>query len=225
MSRLLLVEDEEPLARSLAIGLRDEGYLVDRAADGEEALWEAQSRRHDAVILDLRLPRVGGLEVCRRLRERGDRTPILILTACDATDDVVAGLDRGADDYLRKPFAFAELLARVRALLRRGSNGASARLRVRDVELDTAAHRVWRGGREVAVTALEFRLLEFLLLHAGTVQSRDRIAAALWADELGPDSNVLEVLVAKLRRKLDRGAAEPLLRTRRGAGYFLDRGA
>jgi two-component system OmpR family response regulator len=221
MSRLLLVEDEDRLARSLEIGLRDEGYVVDRAADGVEALWHAQSQLHDGVILDLRLPRLDGLEVCRRLRARGDRTPILILTACDATADVVAGLDRGADDYLRKPFDFAELLARVRALLRRGSSGAEARLRLDDLEFDTAARRVFRGGREVALTGLEFRLLEFLLLHAGAVQSRSRISAALWDDELGPDSNVLEVLVSNLRRKIDRGAATPLLHTRRGAGYCV----
>ena len=221
MSRLLLVEDEERLARSLEIGLREEGYVVDRAADGVEAIWRAQSQLHDGVILDLRLPRLGGLEVCRRLRARGDRTPILILTACDATADVVAGLDRGADDYLTKPFDFAELLARVRALIRRGSAGAAARLRLDDLELDTAARRVFRGGREIVLTGLEFRLLEFLLLHAGAVQSRGRIAAALWDDELGPDSNVLEVLVSNLRRKLDRGATTPLLHTRRGAGYFV----
>ncbi len=221
MSRLLLVEDEERLARSLEVGLRDEGYVVDRAADGEEALWLAGARHHDGVILDLRLPRVGGLEVCRRLRDRGDRTPILVLTACDATGDVVAGLDRGADDYLKKPFEFAELLARLRALVRRGSSGTAVRLRLADLELDAAARRVWRAGREVELTALEFRLLEFLLLHAGAVLERARIAAALWDDELGPDSNVLEVLVSNLRRKIDRGAAPHLLHTRRGSGYVL----
>ena len=221
MSRLLLVEDEERLARSLEVGLRDEGYVIDRAADGEEALWLASARHHDGVILDLRLPRIGGLEVCRRLRDRGDRTPILVLTACDATGDVVAGLDRGADDYLKKPFEFAELLARLRALVRRGSAGTAVRLRLADLEVDTAARRVWRGGREIDVTTLEFRLLEFLVLHAGAVQSRARLSAALWDDELGPDSNVLEVLVSNLRRKIDRGASLRLLRTKRGAGYVL----
>ena len=221
MSRLLLVEDEDRLARSLEVGLRDEGYVVDRAADGEEALWLAAARHHDGVILDLRLPRVGGLEVCRRMRDRGDRTPILVLTACDATVDVVAGLDRGADDYLKKPFEFAELLARLRALVRRGSAGTAVRMRLADLELDVAARRTWRGGREVDLTTLEFRLLEFLLLHAGAVQGRARLAAALWDDELGPESNVLEVLISNLRRKLDRGSARPLLHTRRGAGYLL----
>jgi two-component system OmpR family response regulator len=221
MSRLLLIEDEDRLARSVTIGLEDEGYLVDRAADGEEALWLAASDVHDALILDLRLPRIGGLEVCRRLRERGFKTPILVLTACDATQDVVAGLDRGADDYLTKPFEFTVLLARLRALLRRGSNGASALLRFADLELDVAARRVRRGDRPIRTTHLEFRLLEHLLLHARIVQSRGRIAAALWDDELGPESNVLEVLVSNLRRKLDRDGATALLHTVRGAGYVL----
>ncbi len=221
MSRVLLVEDEDRLARSIVVGLRDEGYVVDRAADGEEALWFANAGHHDALILDLRLPKVGGLEVCTRLRSRGVTTPILMLTACDAPQDVVTGLDLGADDYLTKPFEFAVLIARLRALLRRGSSGASARLRLADLEVDAAARRVWRGGHEVALNRMEFRLLEFLLLHAGKVQSKGRIAAALWDDELGPDSNVLEVLVSHLRRKIDRGSARPLLHTRRGVGYVV----
>jgi len=224
MSRLLLVEDEDRLARSLVVGLQDEGYLVDRAGDGEEALWLAAAGHHDAVILDLRLPKVGGLEVCRTLRSKGTRTPILMLTACDAPQEVVTGLDVGADDYLTKPFEFGVLLARIRALLRRGSEGKSAKLRLADLELDAATHAVWRDGREVALSRLEFRLLEFLLLHAGAVQSKARITAALWDDEIGPDSNVLEVLVSNLRRKIDRGSARPLLHTRRGAGYVLSDG-
>jgi DNA-binding response OmpR family regulator len=194
---------------------------VDRAADGEEALWCAEPGHHDLVILDVRLPRIGGLEVCRSLRAKGRRIPILMLTACDAPQDVVAGLDRGADDYLTKPFHFAVLLARIRALLRRGSAGASASLRLADLELDTAARTVHREGREIAVTDMEFRLLEFLLLHAGAVQSKARLTAAMWDDEAGPESNVLEVLISNLRRKLDRGSARPLLHTRRGAGYVL----
>lgn len=221
MSRILLVEDEDRLARSIAVGLTDEGYVVDRARDGEEALWLAGAEHHDALILDLRLPKLGGLEVCRRLRGGGSKTPILVLTACDETRDVVAGLDCGADDYLRKPFEFAELLARLRALVRRGSSGASARLRLDDLEIDTAAQRVWRGGQAIALSHMEYRLLEFLLLHGGAVQSKARLAAALWNDELGPESNVLEVLISNLRRKLERDGARPLLHTRRGAGYVL----
>jgi DNA-binding response OmpR family regulator len=221
MSRILLVEDDDRLARSVATGLEDEGYVVDRAADGETALWLAAPRHHDGIVLDLRLPKFGGLEVCRRLRQAGQLVPILILTACDATDEKVVGLDCGADDYMTKPFEFAELLARLRALIRRGSTGQSARLRIGDLEVDTAARRVWRAGREIAVVGHEYRLLEFLMLHPGAVQSRSRLAAALWGDELGPDSNVLEVLVSNLRRKVDHGATTTLLHTRRGAGYFL----
>jgi DNA-binding response OmpR family regulator len=220
MSRLLMVEDDDRLARSVAMGLQDEGYVVDRAADGEAALWLAQSHHHDGVILDLRLPKIGGLEVCRRMRAAGLRTPVLILTACDTTREKVVGLDCGADDYLTKPFEFAELLARMRALIRRGATGSSSRLRLADLELDTASHRCWRAGVEIALTESEFRLLEFLLLHPGAIQSRNRLSAALWQDEIGPDSNVLEVLVSNLRRKIDHGAATPLLHTRRGAGYF-----
>ncbi|MFO0981429.1 MAG: response regulator transcription factor [Planctomycetota bacterium] len=221
MSRLLIVEDEDRLARSITVGLQDEGYVVDRAKDGEEALWFTAPRHHDAIILDLRLPRLGGLEVCRRVRASGARTPILMLTACDRIDDVVIGLDQGADDYLTKPFEFAELLARLRALLRRGLPGASARLTLADLVLDTAAHKVWRNDQEVALSRLEFRVLEFLLLHAGCVQSKARIVAAVWDDEIGPESNVLEVVISNLRRKLDRAASQPLLHTRRGAGYIM----
>ena len=214
------------LARSLAVGLRDEGYAVDHARDGEEALWLAKAGHHDALILDVRLPKKSGLDVCRSLRAKGSTTPILMLTACDSTSAVVAGLDCGADDYLTKPFEFAELLARVRALVRRGSAGTSARLQVADLEVDTAARAVRRRGREVTLTNSEFRLLETLMLHAGAVQSRARLAAAIWDDDLGPDSNVLEVLVSSLRKKIDRPHLRPLIHTRRGAGYVLsDEGA
>jgi two-component system copper resistance phosphate regulon response regulator CusR len=221
MSRILLIEDEERLARSLVVGLHDEGYAVDCARDGEEGLWFANAGHHDAVILDLRLPKIHGLDICRRMRSRGARTPILMLTACDTTRDVVVGLDSGADDYLTKPFEFGELLARLRALLRRGSGGASARIRVADLELDTAGRRAFRAGREIALGNFEYRLLEYLCLHAGAVQSRARLAAALWDDELGPESNVLEVLVSSVRRKIDRDGSVPLIRTRRGAGYWI----
>jgi DNA-binding response OmpR family regulator len=221
MSRLLLVEDEDALARSLEIGLREEGYVVDRARDGEEALWFAAASTHEALILDLRLPKIGGLEVCRRLRANGARTPILMLTACDTTEEIVAGLDCGADDYVTKPFAFAELLARLRAIARRGASSGPGRLRAAGLEMDRASHQVWRDGKEIPLSAMEFRLLEYLLLHAGAVQSRARISAALWSDEVGPDSNVLEVLVSNLRRKIDRESQRPLIHTRRNVGYLL----
>ena len=221
MTRLLLVEDEPDLARSLCQGLREEEYVVDHARDGDEALWHARSGHHDAMLLDLRLPRVPGIEVCRRLRAERSSLPILMLTACDATEEVVAGLDAGADDYMTKPFAFAELLARLRSLLRRGTTGRSACLCVDDLQLDVAARRVQRGGREIALGAMEYRLLEFLLRHEGAVQTRARIVAAVWDDETRPESNVLEVHVANLRRKLDAAGGRKLIHPRRGVGYLL----
>lgn len=221
MTRLLLVEDEQGLARSLILGLREEQYLVDHASDGEEALWLAESGHHDLMILDLRIPIVDGWEVCRRLREQGSKVPILMLTACDTREDIVAGLDVGADDYLAKPFDFTELLARLRAMLRRDSMHRSECLTLADLRMDIAAHRVWRGDKEIPLSLLEFRVLEFLLRHAGSIQSKARISAAVWQDELGPESNVLEVLISNLRRKIDRHRKPPLLHTRRGAGYYL----
>ena len=221
MARILLVEDEERLARSLLVGLRDEQYVVDHARDGEEAMWQAEAGHHDLVVLDLRIPKVSGLEVCRRLRAKGSTLPILILTACDTTTDVFKGLDLGADDYLTKPFEFAELLARIRAMLRRGSNGKSVCLQLADLEMDVARRSVRRAGQDIVLSNLEFRVLEHLLRNAGAVQSKARIAAAVWDDELGPDSNVLEVLISHLRRKLDHDHAPPLLHTRRGVGYVL----
>lgn len=221
MTRLLLVEDEDRLARSLLVGLRDEDYVVDHARDGEEALWFAESGHHDAILLDLRLPKVDGLEVCRRLRQQGDVTPILMLTACDTTQDIVTGLDLGADDYLTKPFQFTELLARLRAILRRGTTSRSSKLCLSDLELEPRTKRVWRAGSEISLSNMEFRVLEHLMQNAGTVQSKTRICAAVWDDDLGPESNVLEVLISHLRRKIDRDFGAPLLHTRRGAGYLL----
>jgi len=221
MARLLIVEDEERLAHALLVGLRDEGYVVDWMGDGEEGLWAASGAHHDAILLDVRLPKLSGVDLCRRLRSEGSRIPILMLTACDATEAVVAGLDAGADDYVTKPFQFAELLARLRALLRRGSAGGGARLQVGDLVIDTAARSVHRGDKQIHLTHLEYRLLEAMARHSGAVQSRARLIAAVWEDELGPDSNVLEVLISNLRRKIDRDAPMPLIHTQRGVGYGL----
>jgi DNA-binding response OmpR family regulator len=221
MTRILVVEDEERLARSLVVGLKEEQYVVDHARDGEEALWFLNAEHHDAVILDLRIPIVDGWEVCRRLRANGSATPVLMLTACDTTDDIVTGLDLGADDYLTKPFEFSELLARLRSLLRRGSSTTTARFRIDDLVMDVKARRVWRRSKEISLSNMEFRILEHLLRNAGSVQSKRRIAAAIWDDEIGPDSNVLEVFISNLRRKIDREFERPLLHTRRGAGYLL----
>ena len=221
MTRILLVEDEERLARSLMVGLRDEEYVVDHARDGEEALWLASAGHHDLILLDLRIPKISGIDVCQKIRLDGCVIPILMLTACDSKEDIVRGLDVGADDYVTKPFDFEELLARIRAMLRRGAPTKSERLRVADLEMDIGERRVWRGGEEIPLSNMEFRVLEHLLRNAGRVQSKSRIAAAVWDDELGPDSNVLEVLVSNLRRKLDRQVDRSLLHTRRGAGYLL----
>lgn len=221
MTRVLLVEDEPRLARSLMMGLQDEQFVVDHAPDGEQALWLATSGNHAAVLLDLRIPGISGLEVCRRLREGGSRVPILMLTACDTTEEIVRGLDLGADDYLTKPFQFAEMLARLRAILRREGGPRAGRLRIADLELDPQSHQVWRAGTEVLLSNLEYRVLEHLMRHVGSIQSKAAIAAAVWQDELGPESNVLEVVISHLRRKLDRDYDSKLLHTRRGAGYLL----
>ena len=221
MARLLLVEDEPALARALAQGLREESYVVDVVADGAEALWAARTQEFDAMLLDVRIPEVDGCEVCRRLRAERSRLPILMLTACDATEDVVRGLDAGADDYVTKPFEFAELLARLRALVRRGSAGTAAELVCGDLRLDTAARRAIRGGTEIELTEKEFRLLELLMRRAGTVVHRDRLTSAIWDDEIGPGSNALEVHIANLRRKIDAPFGGGMLQTRRSVGYVL----
>ncbi|MEO6595466.1 MAG: response regulator transcription factor [Planctomycetota bacterium] len=221
MTSILIVEDEVALARALATGLREESYVVDVAHDGEEGLWAARTGTHDLLVLDLQLPRIGGIDVCRRLRQGGLRLPILMLTARDTTSDIVTGLDAGANDYLVKPFEFAELLARLRALSRIGTASTSAELTAADLRLDGAAHRVWRGGKEVALTTKEMQLLEYLLRHKGQVVSRRRLIEALWDHDDDPESNALEVHVASLRRKIDRGAEVTLLHTVRGAGYVL----
>jgi DNA-binding response OmpR family regulator len=221
MARILLVEDEDSLARSLQVGLGDEFYLVDRAANGEEALWHARTDLHEAMILDLRIPPPDGLQVCRKLRGEGRTLPILILTACDAPHEVVEGLDAGADDYLTKPFSFEVLLARLRALLRRGSRGQGSSLQISDLRIETAAHRVFRGKREISLTKMEYVLLEHLALNQGSVQGRDRLTALLWEDEIGPESNSLDVLVSSLRKKIDPECKTRLIQTRRGLGYIL----
>ncbi len=219
--RILVVEDEAPIAAALRTGLEDELYAVDVARDGEEAVWAARSGAYDLLILDLMLPRLSGMEACRRLRREGVAVPILMLTAKDATRDVVAGLDAGANDYVTKPFAFEELLARVRTLLRGAGAARSSVVEVGDLRIDTAGRRVSRGGDEIALTAKEYQLLECLALHKDEVLSKERLAAALWAHDCEPDSNAIEVYVAHLRRLVDSGRAAPLLRTVRGAGYVL----
>lgn len=218
--RLLVVEDD-PLLRDVIVrGLREESYAVDAVGDGEEALMLASINPYDAVVLDLMIPRVNGIEVCRKVRAGGSSVPILILTARDAVADRILGLDAGADDYLTKPFAFGELLARIRALLRRLPAIAPATLTVADLQVDTASHRVFRGGDEIVLTSKEYALIEFLARNAGRVVSREEIAEHVWDENFDAFSNLIEVYVNRLRRKIDQ--REPhLIVTRRNEGYML----
>ncbi|HME13600.1 MAG TPA: response regulator transcription factor [Candidatus Acidoferrum sp.] len=219
--RLLLVEDDPGISRFVAKGLREKAYAVDVVPTGEEALYLASVNDYDLMILDVMIPPPDGFEVCRQLRSAGQRLPILMLTARDAVEDRIGGLDQGADDYLTKPFEFRELLARLRALLRRSSELRPPVIAVADLHLDTAGQNVSRGGRKIPLTAKEYALLEFLARNAGRVVGRAEIAEHVWDEEFDPFSNLIEVYVNRVRRKIDAGSSKPLLHTRRGAGYVL----
>ena len=218
------MEDDARVAAFIARGLREQAYAVDVSSDGEQALYQASVNDYDLVILDLMLPVKDGYEVCRELRAAGFRAPILMLTARDAVDDRVEGLDSGADDYLTKPFDFKELLARLRALRRRSAELRPAVARVADLTLNTASHGVERGGRAISLTAKEYALLEFLVLNAGRVVGREAIAQHVWDESFDPFSNVIDVYVKRLRAKLDTGYSRRLIHTRRGEGYILTPG-
>lgn len=224
MVRLLLAEDHAPLARTLAEGLTLAGFDTEVVGDGAAALARVQSRRYDALVLDWMLPRLDGLEVLRRLRGEGHDLAIVLLTARDAVEDRVLGLDAGADDYVVKPFALAELLARLRMVLRRRAGGAARVIEVADLEIDTAARRVRRAGREVVLSSREYAVLECLALHRGRVVTRDQLVAHAYAGDPEPESNVIEVFVGHLRRKIDRDEGPRLIHTRRGMGYVLEVG-
>lgn len=220
--RVLLVEDEHRIAAYVKRGLEEQGYAVDVAHTGREALDWAAVVDFDLIVLDVLLPEVNGLTVCRELRSRSVRTPILMLTARDSVDDRVAGLDAGADDYLVKPFAVKELLARLRALARRaGDVPKSSVLQVADLTLDTRTHRVARGGKPIALSAKEFAVLECLMRESNCVLSRIHIAEHVWNYETYNDSNVVDVYIRNLRRKLDDAYELKLIRTVRGAGYSI----
>ena len=219
--RILVVEDEPEAAAVLAKGLREHTFAVDTAADGRAALEYIAVNDYDLVILDILLPGATGLEVCRRVRRSGAAVPILMLTARGEPDQRVEGLDAGADDYLPKPYHFPELLARIRALLRRGPALAASVLTVEDLRIDTRARAVERGGRPIPVTAKEYALLDYLARRQGEVVGRADIAEHVWDDSFDPLSNLIEVYIQRLRRKVDDGHAVKLIRTRRGAGYIL----
>ena len=219
--RILLVEDESRVAGFIAKGLREQAYAVDIARDGEQALYQAAVNQYDIVILDVMLPVKDGHTVCRELRASGFRTPILMLTARGAVDDRVEGLDSGADDYLAKPFDFKELLARLRALLRRSSGLRPQVARVADLTLNTASHAVTRAGKPVSLTAKEYALIEFLVLNQGRVVGREQIGQHVWDENFDPFSNVIDVYIKRLRAKLDTGFSRRLIHTRRGEGYIL----
>jgi two-component system, OmpR family, copper resistance phosphate regulon response regulator CusR len=219
--RVLLVEDEPQISDFVARGLTENGYSVDTAHDGEEALQWPSVADFDVIILDVMLPSIDGMEVCRTLRANGLRTPILMLTARDAVEDRVRGLDSGADDYLIKPFAFAELLARVRALSRREPALLGTELHVGDLFLDTLTRRVARAGVSVELTAKEFALLEYLMRHPKQVLSRTVIAEHVWNYDFDNVTNVIDVHVKNLRKKIDEGFETKLIHTVRGAGYRI----
>lgn len=219
--RLLLVEDQKKIASFLKRGLAEEHYAVDVAENGEDALALVDVTPYDLVILDLMLPGIDGFEVCRRLRQSKHSVPILMLTAKHALDDRVMGLDIGADDYLTKPFAFPELLARLRALLRRQAEIKTSTIQVGDLQLDTATHEVARAGHSVELASKEYAVLEYLMRHEGRVVTRTMILDAVWGYDFDPGSNVVDVYIRYLRRKLDDPYPVKLLETVRGTGYRI----
>ena len=219
--RILVVEDENTIAQFVSQGLREAGNAVDVAHDGEEGLDFALAAEYDLLILDVMLPGISGLVVLKQVRKRGYTGPVLLLTARDQVEDRVAGLDSGADDYLTKPFAFPELLARVRALLRRPALQNDTILKLNDLEMDTIKHEVRRSGHLIDLSQREYMLLNYLLRHPGQVLTRTQIAEQIWNFDFVSDSNVVDVYIGYLRRKVDRGFTPSLIHTVRGVGYRL----
>jgi heavy metal response regulator len=219
--RILVVEDEKKVASFLKKGLEEENYAVDVAHDGEEGLALAHINEYDLVILDIMLPKLDGMEVLRQIRSDGSGVPILILTAKDSVEDIVGGLDSGSDDYLTKPFSFAELVARVRALLRRRMMEKTDLLEVDDLTLSLSTHRVKRGGREIELTAKEYGLLEYFMRNPNRILTRTLIAEHVWDYHFDPSTNVIDVYVNYLRKKIDQGFEKKLIHTARGSGYIM----
>ena len=219
--RILLVEDQKDAAEILRQGLREQGFAVDIARDGEEADFKASVNCYDLIVLDLMLPRKSGFDFCRELRASGNSVPVLVLSARDAVEDRIRGLDLGADDYMVKPFEYVELLARIRGLLRRRVAPKQAVLRVGDLTIEAGSRKVSRGGKPVELTAKEYSLLEFLAQHAGQKVTRAQISRQVWDEVHDTYSNLIEIYLGRLRRKIDSGQAVPLLHTLRGKGYCL----
>lgn len=221
--RILVIEDDVDLAQFICKGLTEERYAVDVAGDGEHGLDLALANPYDLLIIDIMLPKLDGLTVCRHLRTAGNMVPILLMTARNTVDDKISGFDTGADQFLTKPFAFAELLARVRALLRRGSlQPELTHLKVSDLELDLVSRRVWRGGKEVVLTNKEFALLEYLLRNRNRVLTRTSIIDHVWGLSHDPMTNIVDVHIRALRAKIDRQGSSSLIATVRGVGYMLE---
>jgi DNA-binding response OmpR family regulator len=220
--RILLVEDSFVLQQTISVALRRSGYAMDVSADGEEGLWRAESNNYDVIVLDVMLPKLNGLSLLQRLREQGKTTHVLLLTARDTVADRVRGLRLGADDYLTKPFALEELLARVEALCRRAYGQKHNRVVVADLEIDTAGKHVWRAGQLIRLKPREYQLLEYLARRQGEVVSQAEIEAHLYNDEVDLMSNVIESILSSLRRKLNEANPTPLIHTRRGLGYVLE---
>ena len=219
--RILVIEDEVKIAQFVKRGLKEEGYAVDVANDGEEGHFMLSSNEYDAIILDLMLTKIDGLTLCRTLRKEGNQTPIIMLTAKDTVKDKVKGLDSGADDYLPKPFAFEELLARVRVLLRKKDSRIQTQLKVDDLILDLLTHKVTRGDRDIDLTVKEFALLEYLMRNAGNIVTRTMISEHVWDINFDTFTNVIDVYINYLRNKIDTGFTDKMIHTVRGKGYLL----
>ncbi len=219
--RILLVEDDSGVAGFIVKGLTEERYAVDLSTDGEEGYVRASAIAYDLIILDVMLPHLDGLSICRRLRSQGQSVPIILLTAKDAIEDRVTGLDMGADDYLTKPFAFPELLARIRSLLRRGSGQTATRLKVGDLEMDPVTHQAWRAGQEQTLTNKEYAILEYLMRNENRVLTRSAIIEHVWDIQYDNLTNIVDVHIRSLRAKIDREFATTLIHTVRGVGYVL----
>jgi heavy metal response regulator len=222
--RILVIEDEKKVSEFIKRGLKEEGYAVDVASDGENGLFQAMEITYDLILLDLMLPRLDGINLCKKLRENNIQTPLIMITARDSVKDKVTGLDSGADDYLTKPFSFEELLARIRALMRKERNQQSTRLQVADLSLDLVSHKVWRGKEEITLTAKEYALLEYFMRNTGSIITRTMISEHVWDINFDTFTNVIDVYVNYLRNKIDKGQSIKLIHTIRGRGYILKEG-